>query len=186
MKATRWGNLMATRLGWRKFENSPDATRYQLEVCPHIPTPPTPRKKTQNSCRRWHLVLSWTWIEEYLASNNVFDGSSTLTESDSETDMDHERLERYCLEVFTLSDFCTDTQSECMPLDRCWFHQCDKPWQWRLARWPPQERFAVSYMICVNTVCLGFSYECNEFSQSLDFPSLACLHMPSVASAHAQ
>ena len=34
--------------------------------------------------------------------------------------------------------------------------------------------------------CLSFSHECSEFSQSLDFPSLACLHMPSVASAHAQ
>ena len=39
---------------------------------------------------------------------------------------------------------------------------------------------------CVNTVCLGFSYEFIEFSQSVDFPSLACLHMPSGASAHAQ
>ena len=34
--------------------------------------------------------------------------------------------------------------------------------------------------------CLGFSDEFIEFSQSVDFPSLACLHMPSGASAHAQ
>ena len=40
--------------------------------------------------------------------------------------------------------------------------------------------------MCLNTVCLHFSYEFSKFSQSLDFPSLACLHMPSVASAHAQ
>ena len=63
--------------------------------------------------------------------------------------------------------------------------------QWILFQFVPQGGTSHScivniYMECVNTVCLGFSYEFIEFSQSLDFPSLACLHMPSGASTHAQ
>ena len=39
---------------------------------------------------------------------------------------------------------------------------------------------------CVNTVSLCLCLQYCQSCQSMDFPSLLCLHMPSAASAHAQ
>ena len=39
---------------------------------------------------------------------------------------------------------------------------------------------------CVNTVSLCFRLQYCQSCQSVDFPSLLCLHMPSAACAHAQ
>ena len=49
---------------------------------------------------------------------------------------------------------------------------------------PNKQRPTENNNVCKH--CLRFSYEFSKSCQSLDFPSLACLHMPSVASAHAQ